>query len=95
MIDMAGVTSVREQHLASEHMAGNRALSTAARLAALDLMLDELGAALSPAEADMLINYVAYRYERGEIEGARKSLMHYVDLTGTLRLEAVLHTEGR
>jgi hypothetical protein len=78
--------------LASPHLPGDRVLSTEAQVAALDLLLDEFGVDLTPGEADLLVQYAAVRYARGEVEGARATLGRYVDLTGVYRLEAVLHT---
>lgn len=84
--------SVREPHLGSPDLPGNRPISTAARVAALDLLLEELNPTMPAGNADILIDYAAARYERGEIEGARKTLSHHVDLIGVYRIEAVLHT---
>jgi hypothetical protein len=85
--------SVRNPELGSPGLPGNRPISTQARVAALDLLLDELNPEWHPGNADMLIEYAAWRYERGEIEGARQTLCMAVDLTGAYRIEAVLHTE--
>lgn len=81
--------------MAGPDMPGDTPLSTSARVAALDCLLDDIGTHLNRIEADFLIDYVAYRYERGEIEGARNSLrsMAGVDLTAVYRIEAVLHTD--
>lgn len=78
--------------LASPDLPGDRPISVSAAAEALDLMLDTFGVALSPAEADMVLTYACQRYERGEVDGARKTLMHYLDLTAVYRIEAVLHT---
>jgi len=80
--------------LASADMLGDRPISTAARVAALDCLLDDIGTNLSPWEADMMIDYAAWRFERGEIGGALKTLQMGCDLTGAIRLAAVMHTEG-
>ena len=85
-------TTHGDPRLASPDLPGDRPITVSAAAEALDLMLDELHVQLTPAEADMLVTYAAQRYERGEIEGARKSLGHYLDLTSVLRVEAVLHT---
>jgi hypothetical protein len=70
----------------------DRAISTERAVDALDFLLDDLRSDLSAGNADMLIQYAIARYERGEVEGARMTLMHHMDLTAVYRVEAILHT---
>lgn len=72
---------------------GGRPISTAARVAALDCLLDDIGTNLKPEAADMVIDYAAARFERDEVAGAIRTLQNTCDLTGALRLAAVMHTE--
>jgi hypothetical protein len=84
---------VRNPELASPDMLGNRPIPLVARVAALDCLLDDIGTGLTPGEADMVVDYAAVRFERGEIEGALRTLTMACDLTGAYRLAAVMHTE--
>ena len=61
-------------------------------VAALDCLLDDIGTDLSPADADMVIDYAATRFERGEVDGALSTLTMACDMTGAYRLAAVMHT---
>lgn len=86
--------TVFNSRLASPELLGDRPISTRARVAALDCLLDEIGTALTQANADMLIDYVAARFERGEVQGALDTLTSFAcDLTGAYRIAAVMHTE--
>jgi hypothetical protein len=78
----------------SATVVGGQPINTAARVAALDCLLDHIGTHLTPAEADMVIDYAAERFERDEVAGAIGTLTMACDLTGAYRLAAVLHTEG-
>ena len=81
--------------LAGPALMGDRPISTQARVAALDCLLDDIGCTLSWGNADMVIDYAAERFERGEIKGALDTLRHMtgVGLTGVYRLAAIMHTE--
>lgn len=86
--------TVRNPELASPDLPGNRPISTGARVAALDCLLDDIGTNLTAAQADMAIDYAAERFERGEIQGALQTLTSFAcDLTGAYRIAAVMHTE--
>lgn len=74
-------------------LVGHRPISVSAAVEALDLMLDNFGVDMTPMEADMVLTYACQRYERGEVEGARKTLLRWMDLTAVHRVEAILHTE--
>jgi hypothetical protein len=89
---MPAPSPVRDPQFASPDLPGNRPISTSAAVEALDLMIETYQVPLPPAEADMLLTYACQRYQRGEIEGARKTLSHYLDLTAVYRIESVLHT---
>lgn len=76
---------------------GGVRIDTAARVAALDCLLDDVvgtGSDLTPGNADLLIDYVADLFERDDVDLALRALCHYMDLTAAYRLTAVLHTCG-
>ena len=73
---------------------GGSPIDTAARVAALDCLLDDIGTNLTPWEADIVIDYAATRFARDEITGALDTLTMACDMTGAYRLAAVLHTQG-
>lgn len=81
--------------LASPDLAGDKPVPTAARVAALDLVLDVLGTDLSPASADMVIDYAAKRLERGEVDGSIATLTSYFGYGNALRLIAAMETDGK
>jgi hypothetical protein len=76
------------------HVPRETPIPTAAKVAALDCLLDDIGTNLTTGEADMLIDYAAARIERGEIQGAIETLTIGCDLTGAYRLVAVLETDS-
>lgn len=82
-----------DKRFADPNLPGDRPISTERAVAALDFMLDDLRCDLTPGNADMLIQYACARYERGEVEGARMTLMRQMDLTAVYRVEAILHAE--
>lgn len=86
------MSHVRNPELASPDLPGNRPLSTAARVAALDCLLDDIGTNLTSGEADALIERAANLFERGDITRALDMLTLGCDYTGAYRIAAVLHT---
>lgn len=96
--------SVRNPELASPRMAGNRAISEDRVNAAFERLVDEwywtpewcFDGAPTLNALWMVLEYAAYRYERGEIDGARQTLMRGTgcDLTSAYVLEAVMHVPG-
>lgn len=71
---------------------GGRPIPTANRVAALDYLLDGIGTNLTTSEADMVIDYAAYRFEHDDVAGALSTLgMLGIDRTGIYVLAAHLH----
>lgn len=72
-------------------MWGGVSISIDRRVAAHDVLMNDIGTSLMPEDAWLVIDYAAWRFERDEIEGALKTLQNACDLTGAIRLGAVMH----
>jgi len=73
---------------------GGYRLSDDAIQAGYECLMDDIGTQLPAADAWQLVVYVAQRLERDEVQGAIDTMTMGCDLTGALRVIAVMSTHG-
>jgi hypothetical protein len=79
---------------------GGRPISTAARCAAEDWLLEELrlherAEPIAPGNVSMLIDVAARDLEHDNLDLVLRMLSHYMDLTAAIRVVVILETEGQ